>query len=210
MTRDAEASAKFYTALFGWTREDMDTGGSTYAMFKTKGRPVGGMVVLPPEAESMPVMWMGYVTVENLEASIAKAVNSARKSTKGSRQSRWAASPSSPILMARSLASGSLLPELESENSSKSLFDAVGATSRRHGEGCPRYSLCLSTSWESRRRSSNWLSRSVRSCASAVRQNHLERLNNFRRLEKSICIRRQFRLGIFFSDADGLITQPKG
>ena len=35
--------------------------------------PVGGMIVLPPEAESMPVMWMGYVTVESLEASLAKA-----------------------------------------------------------------------------------------------------------------------------------------
>ncbi|MFZ0712199.1 MAG: hypothetical protein WAM53_19320, partial [Terrimicrobiaceae bacterium] len=36
--------------------------------------PVAGMIVLPPEAESMPVMWMGYVTVEKLEASVAKAV----------------------------------------------------------------------------------------------------------------------------------------
>ena len=83
MTRDAEASAKFYTALFGWTREDMDMGGSTYALFKTKGRPVGGMVVLPPEAESMPVMWMGYVTVENLEASMAKAVELGAEVHKG-------------------------------------------------------------------------------------------------------------------------------
>jgi predicted enzyme related to lactoylglutathione lyase len=73
MTRNADASAKFYTELFGWTREDMDMGGSTYSMFKTEGRPVGGMIVLPPEAESMPVMWMGYITVENLEASVARA-----------------------------------------------------------------------------------------------------------------------------------------
>ena len=83
MTRDAEASAKFYAALFGWTREDKDMGGSTYALFKTEGRPVGGMVVLPPEAESMPVMWMGYVTVENLEASIAKAVELGAELHKG-------------------------------------------------------------------------------------------------------------------------------
>jgi uncharacterized protein len=75
MTRDADASAKFYAALFGWTREDMDMEGRTYSMFKSGGRPVGGMIGLPPEAESMPVMWMGYVTVENLEASLAKAVD---------------------------------------------------------------------------------------------------------------------------------------
>lgn len=73
MTRDAGASAKFYTALFGWTREDMDMGDFTYTMFKSGDRAVGGMIALPPEAESMPVMWMGYVTVENLEASVAKA-----------------------------------------------------------------------------------------------------------------------------------------
>jgi predicted enzyme related to lactoylglutathione lyase len=74
MTREADASANFYAALFGWTREDMDMEGRTYSMFKSGGRPVGGMIVLPPEAESMPVMWMGYVTVKDLEASVAKAM----------------------------------------------------------------------------------------------------------------------------------------
>ncbi len=74
MTRDARASAKFYAALFGWTREEMDMGGATYSMFKVGGRPVGGMFALSPEAESMPVMWMAYVTVENLESSVAQAV----------------------------------------------------------------------------------------------------------------------------------------
>jgi uncharacterized protein len=83
MTRDAEASAEFYTALFGWTREDLDMGGLTYSMFKAGGRPVGGMIVLPPEAESMPVMWMGYVTVENLEASVEKAVKLGAEVLKG-------------------------------------------------------------------------------------------------------------------------------
>ncbi len=73
MTRDAGASSTFYTALFGWTREDMDMGGTTYHMFKAGARPVGGMIGLPADAESMPVMWMSYITVENLEASVAKA-----------------------------------------------------------------------------------------------------------------------------------------
>jgi uncharacterized protein len=51
----------------------MEMNGRAYSMLKTGGRPVGGIIVLLPEAESMPVMWMGYVTVENLEASLAKA-----------------------------------------------------------------------------------------------------------------------------------------
>jgi uncharacterized protein len=73
MTRDAAASAKFYTALFGWSREEMDMQGYTYSMFKSGDRAVCGMFMLPPEAESMPGMWMPYVTVEDLEASVARA-----------------------------------------------------------------------------------------------------------------------------------------
>lgn len=49
-------------------------GGSTYSMFKSGDRSVGGMITLPPEAESMPGIWMAYVTVENLEASLAQAI----------------------------------------------------------------------------------------------------------------------------------------
>ena len=73
MTRDAAASAKFYTALFGWSREEMDMQDYTYSMFKSGDRAVCGMFTLPPDAESMPVMWMPYVTVEDLEASVARA-----------------------------------------------------------------------------------------------------------------------------------------
>jgi uncharacterized protein len=73
MTRDAAASAKFYTALFGWSCEEMDMQGYTYSMFKSGDRAVCGMFALSPEAESMPVMWMPYVTVEDLEASVARA-----------------------------------------------------------------------------------------------------------------------------------------
>ena len=53
MTRDAAASAKFYTALFGWTREDLDTGAAGYSVFKAGDRPVGGMIVLPTDADGM-------------------------------------------------------------------------------------------------------------------------------------------------------------
>jgi predicted enzyme related to lactoylglutathione lyase len=74
MTRDAPASTKFYTTLFGWTREEMDMDGITYSMFKSGDRPVGGMITLPPEAESMPGIWMPYLTVENLETSLAQAI----------------------------------------------------------------------------------------------------------------------------------------
>jgi predicted enzyme related to lactoylglutathione lyase len=38
MTRDAAASAKFYTALFGWTREDLDTGAAAYRLSNWGGK----------------------------------------------------------------------------------------------------------------------------------------------------------------------------
>ena len=74
MTRDTDVSGEFYSALFGWTREDTDMEGALYATFETGERPVGGMTALSPGTESTPAMWIGYVTVENLETSLAKAV----------------------------------------------------------------------------------------------------------------------------------------
>ncbi len=72
-THDAAASAKFYTSLFGWEREDKDMGDFTYSFFKTGERTVTGMIELPADAQLLPGMWINYVTVENLEAAIAKA-----------------------------------------------------------------------------------------------------------------------------------------
>jgi len=75
VTQDANGSTAFYTQLFGWKVETMDMGeGATYSMFNADSRPVGGMLPMPPEAGAgVPTMWMGYVTVENLQESVAKA-----------------------------------------------------------------------------------------------------------------------------------------
>jgi uncharacterized protein len=73
MTRDTAASAKFYETLLGWKSETMDMDGFAYTIFKAGERSVAGMSTLPPEAANAPVMWTGYVTVEDLSAAIAKA-----------------------------------------------------------------------------------------------------------------------------------------
>jgi uncharacterized protein len=73
MTRDEAGSAKFYGSLFGWVREDMKVGSSTYSIFKVGGDSVAGMAALSPKSEGTPVGWTNYVTVKDLEASIAKA-----------------------------------------------------------------------------------------------------------------------------------------
>jgi uncharacterized protein len=72
-TRDTIGSAKFYSDLFGWAQEEMDMGAGTYTIFKVGEHSVAGMAVLPPEVQGAPEGWMNYVTVENLEASVAKA-----------------------------------------------------------------------------------------------------------------------------------------
>ena len=73
MTRDAEASAGFYRGLFGWVREEVDVGGSAYTFFKVGEESVAGMAVLSAKSEGTPEGWTNYVTVKNLEDSIAKA-----------------------------------------------------------------------------------------------------------------------------------------
>jgi predicted enzyme related to lactoylglutathione lyase len=73
MTRDAEVSAGFYRGLFGWVREEVDLGGSTYTLFKVGDESVAGMAVLSAKSEGTPEGWTNYVTVKNLEDSIAKA-----------------------------------------------------------------------------------------------------------------------------------------
>jgi len=73
MTPDKDASTEFYSGLFGWTTEDMDMGGFTYRMFKNGDNPVAGMMEITPEMGECPPHWMSYVTVENVDASTARA-----------------------------------------------------------------------------------------------------------------------------------------
>ena len=74
MSRDPEASKRFYTELFGWTSESMNMGpAGEYVMLKSGERPAAGLVRLPAEAGPAPTMWMSYVTVEDLPSAVAKA-----------------------------------------------------------------------------------------------------------------------------------------
>ena len=44
LTRDPEASRKFYTELFGWTTEEMDMGPhGKYTLWKSGDKQVGGL-----------------------------------------------------------------------------------------------------------------------------------------------------------------------
>ena len=73
MTSDAGAAASFYEGLFGWTREVMPMPNGEYHFFKIGERPAAGMVQIDDQMGPVPPHWGGYVTVENLEESLAKA-----------------------------------------------------------------------------------------------------------------------------------------
>lgn len=75
-TPDPEASRAFYGALFGWDFEDSPTDrpGVPYTMCSLRGRATAGMMLLAPEmaAGGMPPCWTSYISVDDLEAAVAK------------------------------------------------------------------------------------------------------------------------------------------
>ena len=75
ISQDVEASTAFYSTLLGWTVETMDMGGGkSYSMFKIGERPIAGMMGTPAEKSDIPTTWVSYITVEDLDATVAKAV----------------------------------------------------------------------------------------------------------------------------------------
>jgi hypothetical protein len=74
VTQDLEGSSKFYTDLLDWTTNTMPMpGGMDYTMFMAGDRPVAGMIKPPAEKSDVPTSWVSYITVEDLDATIAKA-----------------------------------------------------------------------------------------------------------------------------------------
>jgi predicted enzyme related to lactoylglutathione lyase len=70
-TPDVDAALAFYTGLFGWTVQEMDTqGGPRYAVVDNDGRRNGGVM----EAQGgEPPNWLAYFTVEDRDATAQNA-----------------------------------------------------------------------------------------------------------------------------------------
>ena len=71
-TTDLEAAKKFYGELLGWTLKQSNVAGVAYTEFYAGGRPIGGMYQMGPEYGSAPAHWMGYVAVDDVEATAAR------------------------------------------------------------------------------------------------------------------------------------------
>ena len=73
MTTDVEGAKAFYQQLFGWTFEEMNPTEMPYHIAKAGETETAGVMGMPPEAEGMPPAWGAYVTVDDVDASAAKA-----------------------------------------------------------------------------------------------------------------------------------------
>jgi predicted enzyme related to lactoylglutathione lyase len=81
MTRDVEASKRFFEATLGWTFDAMPSmGGGTYWIAKAGGEMVGGLMPLEgPQFAGVPESWMGYIAVDDVDARCKKAAASGGK-----------------------------------------------------------------------------------------------------------------------------------
>jgi predicted enzyme related to lactoylglutathione lyase len=70
-TSDADGAKEFYSALFGWEPEDVPVGDEMiYTMLRLGGKTVGALY----KSEQAPhPAWMSYVTVEDADATAARA-----------------------------------------------------------------------------------------------------------------------------------------
>ncbi|MES2047398.1 MAG: VOC family protein [Pseudomonadota bacterium] len=71
-TSDMNKAQNYYTALFNWTAHGDAGGASPYTEWHQNGVPIGGMMNLPPEANS-PAHWLVYFAVEDCDATAEKA-----------------------------------------------------------------------------------------------------------------------------------------
>jgi len=76
MTPNVLQAKEFYGALFGWQSEDVAVGDMTYTIFKQGDKGIGGMMQIPQDQKAhISPHWMSYVSVEDVDAMVAKAKN---------------------------------------------------------------------------------------------------------------------------------------
>jgi predicted enzyme related to lactoylglutathione lyase len=69
-TNDPEAASRFYSDLFGWKVEAIDTGGGPpyWGIHRADGGLNGGMMALPPDAQ-VPSHWLAYFVTDDMDGA---------------------------------------------------------------------------------------------------------------------------------------------
>jgi hypothetical protein len=68
-----DTTRKFYTELFGWSVVDAPAGDKSIPLLMGDDGPWGGFTELPEGDERLP-QWIPYVSVDDVDAAAAKAV----------------------------------------------------------------------------------------------------------------------------------------
>ena len=71
-TTDPKAARAFYGKLLDWQFQDMDMGKSMYTVINVGGQGIGGITAVPPNAKGMPPTWGSYITVNDVDAVVAR------------------------------------------------------------------------------------------------------------------------------------------
>ena len=76
MTQDATRAKAYYSELFGWEIQQVDTGPMPYSMFSIEGEICAGVVDLSavPQAAGAPAHWMGYIEVADCRQAEARCM----------------------------------------------------------------------------------------------------------------------------------------
>jgi predicted enzyme related to lactoylglutathione lyase len=85
MTPDTAAAEKFYATIMGWTPSEVSGGPMPYTLFSVGDAPSAGMMAQMEDARKagVPPSWPGYVHVDDVDATAAKAIQLGGKSHHG-------------------------------------------------------------------------------------------------------------------------------
>lgn len=72
MTTDVKGAKAFYGELLGWGMQDINLTGMDYTLLKLGDKEMGGIMAMPAKAAGMPPAWGAYVTVNNVDALLAR------------------------------------------------------------------------------------------------------------------------------------------
>lgn len=76
LTRDREAAAPFYEAVFGWGAFTRDSDETSYTIFTLNGEEIAGMMSMPAEVPAgAPSHWATYFAVDDCRAIERRAVD---------------------------------------------------------------------------------------------------------------------------------------
>jgi uncharacterized protein len=80
MTRDVEASKRFFETAVGWTFDAMPMAGGTYWIAKSGEETAGGLMpVGGAEFDGVPEAWLGYIAVDDVDARVKKVATAGGK-----------------------------------------------------------------------------------------------------------------------------------